>query len=324
MTFAHPILLLGLIPVLILGWLGYRSARKTQPGIRFSATNDAAEVPQSVWVRLRGLPSVLLFLSIALGILALTRPQERDVVVERTAEGIDIMMALDVSRSMLERDFYPNRFEAAKVVASDFVDGRVSDRIGLVVFSGEAYTQAPLTLDYSFLKRMLRDVQTGLIKDGTAIGTAIATATARLRESDAVSKIIILLTDGENNAGSIDPSTAADLASALNVKIYSIGVGGDGTSGGGSMFDQFLGPASQVDEETLRNVAERSGGRYFRARDAEALRSIYEAISELEKTEIEESSYVDVEERYAWFLWPAAGSFLLHILLVNTRLRRVP
>ncbi|MDX1440617.1 MAG: VWA domain-containing protein, partial [Rubricoccaceae bacterium] len=181
----------------------------------------------------------------------------------------------------------------------------------------------PLTLDYPFLKRMLRDVQTGLITDGTAVGTAIATATARLRESEAVSKIIILLTDGENNAGTIDPSTAAELAEALGVKIYSIGVGGEGRPPRG-LFDQLTGPPSMVDEETLRDVAERSGGRYFRATDAEALRSIYDAISELEKTEIEENTYVDVKERYAWFLWPAVGMFLLSILLETTRLRRIP
>ena len=323
MTFAAPIVLLGLLAIPMLAWAAWQHARQAAPGLRYSATADAAAVPATLWTTLRGLPTILLLAAFTLGLVALARPQERDVIVERSAEGIDIVLVLDISTSMTAEDFYPNRFEAAKVVASDFIDGRVSDRIGLVVFAAQAYTQAPLTLDYPFLKRMLAEVRMGVIEDGTAIGTSIATATARLRDSEAASKVIILLTDGQNNRGEIDPTTAAEVAEALGVKIYAVGVGGEGGRAGGGLFGRFL-QIPEVDEESLREVAQKTGGRYFRATDAAALRSIYDSISELEKTEVEETTYVDVEERYGWFLWPAIGLLLLHVVLVNTRLRRVP
>jgi Ca-activated chloride channel family protein len=323
LSFAHPIFLLGLLAVPLLAWSAWKKSQRTAPGLRYSATADAEALPNAFGTRLKGLPTVLSLLALALALTALARPQRRDVTVERTAEGIDIMLVLDVSTSMTAEDFYPNRFEAAKVVGADFIGGRVSDRIGLVVFAAQAYTQAPLTLDYPFLRRMLFEVRMGLIEDGTAIGTALATATARLRDSEAESKVIILLTDGQNNRGEIDPTTAAEVAEALGVKIYAIGVGGEGGRVGAGIFGPFH-QVPEVDEATLREVAGKTGGRYFRAADAEALRSIYEAISELERTEIEETSYVDVDERYHWFLWPALGVLLLNILLVNTRLRRVP
>ena len=323
MSFADPIFLLGLLAVPLLARAAWKQSRLTAPGLRYSATADAEALPKTLGTRLKGLPTVLSLLALTLSLTALARPQRHDVTVERTAEGIDIMLVLDVSTSMTAEDFYPNRFEAAKVVGADFIAGRVSDRIGLVVFAAQAYTQAPLTLDYPFLRRMLFEVRMGLIEDGTAIGTALATATARLRDSEAESKVIILLTDGQNNRGEIDPTTAAEVAEALGVKIYAIGVGGEGGREGGGIFGPFM-QVPEVDEATLREVAGKTGGRYFRATDAEALRSIYDAISELERTEIEETSYVDVEERYQWFLWPAFGVILLNILLVNTRLRRVP
>lgn len=307
----------------LLAWAAWKQSQRATPGLRYSATADAEGLPRTLGTRLRNLPAILSLLALALALTALARPQLRDVTIERTAEGIDIVLVLDVSTSMTAQDFYPNRFEAAKVVAGDFIQGRVSDRIGLVVFAAQAYTQAPLTLDYPFLRRMLFDVRMGLIEDGTAIGTALATATARLRESDSESKVIILLTDGQNNRGEIDPTTAAEVAHAIGVKIYAIGVGGEGGQAGGGIFGPFM-QVPEVDEATLREVAAKTGGRYFRAADAEALRSIYEAISELERTEIEQTAYVDVEERYAWFLWPALAVILLNVLLVNTRLRRVP
>ncbi len=254
--------------------------------------------------------------------LGLARPQVRDATVERSTEGIDIVLALDVSTSMTAEDFVPNRFEAAKAVAAEFVRGRESDRIGLVVFAAQAYTQAPLTLDYPFLLTMLQEVRMGLIEDGTAIGTALATATARLRDSEAASKVVILLTDGQNNRGQVDPQTAAEAAAALGVKVYAVGVGGDGPSRRGP-FGGF-GPAPEVDEVALRRVAETTGGRYFRATDAQALRQIYDAISELERTEIEETVLLDVEERYPLFLWPALACLLAAVALSTTRLREVP
>ena len=325
MAFASPLWLIALAAVPLLAWLAWR-ARGPQPGLRYSVADDVAALDATGWARWRWLPSALLLAALTLGILGLARPQERDASVERSTEGIDIVMALDVSTSMTAEDFVPNRFEAAKAVAAEFVRGRESDRIGLVVFAAQAYTQAPLTIDYPFLLTMLQEVRMGLIEDGTAIGTAIATATARLRDSDAASKVVILLTDGQNNRGQVDPQTAAEAAAALGVKVYAIGVGGEGGALRGRMpfGGTRLQAAPEVDEDALRSVAETTGGRYFRATDAQALRQIYDAISELERTEIEETVLLDVEELYPWLLWPALGCLLLAVAFSTTRLREVP
>ena len=300
--------------------------RVTTHGLRFSVAGDATALPTTGWARWRWLPDALVLAALALGILALARPQQTDSIRQRTTEGIDIVLALDISTSMTAEDFAPNRFEAAKTVAAEFVRGRESDRIGLVVFAAQAYTQAPLTLDYVFLQTMLRDVRMGVIEDGTAIGTALATATARLRDSDAESKVVILLTDGQNNRGQVDPQTAAEAAAALGVKVYAIGVGGDGSAPRRRVpFGGILSaPTADVDEDALRAVAQTTGGRYFRATDAQALRSIYDSISELERTEIEETVYLDVDERYPFALWPALACLLLAVTLSATRLREVP
>jgi len=310
------------LPVLI--WMGRR--RVDGRGLAFSVAGDATGLPTTGWARWRWLPDALLLAALALGIVGLARPQQTDSVRERTTEGIDIVLALDISTSMTAEDFAPNRFEAAKTVAAEFVRGRESDRIGLVVFAAQAYTQAPLTLDYVFLQTMLRDVRMGVIEDGTAIGTALATATARLRDSDAESKVVILLTDGQNNRGQVDPQTAAEAAAALDVKVYAIGVGGDGSAPRRRVpFGGILSaPTADVDEDALRAVAQTTGGRYFRATDAQALRSIYDSISELERTEIEETVYLDVDERYPLALWPALACLLLAVTLSATRLREVP
>ena len=303
-----------------------RRRRDAVPGLSFPVADATAALPTTGWARWRGLPDALLLAALGLAIVALARPQETDAVRERTTEGIDIVLALDISTSMTAEDFAPNRFEAAKTVAAEFVRGRESDRIGLVVFAAQAYTQAPLTLDYLFLQTMLRDVRMGVIEDGTAIGTALATATARLRDSSAESKVVILLTDGQNNRGQVDPQTAAEAAAALGVKVYAIGVGGDGGAPRPRVpFGGLLSaPAADVDEDALRAVAQTTGGRYFRATDADALRSIYASISELERTEIEETVYLDVEERYPLALWPALGCLALALALSTTRLREIP
>ncbi len=328
MIFAYPLFLLFLFAVPLLAWWEWRKAHRRPASVLFSDTAAAEAVAPTLWVRLRNLPIALRLGALALGILALARPQLRDVIHERTAEGIDIMLVLDLSTSMKAEDFRPNRFEAAKDVAARFVDGRVSDRIGLIVFAAQAYTQAPLTLDYNFLKEMLRSVQMGLIEDGTAIGTALATATARLRDSEAESKVIILLTDGQNNRGEVDPPTAADVAAALGVKIYAIGVGSEGLDAFGRTIPDYMQrlipQSAQIDEGMLTTVAEKTGGRYFRATDREALAAIYDEISALETTEVQETTYLDVDERYPLFLWPAFGLLLLEVLLSTTRLRRVP
>ncbi|QXD14532.1 VWA domain-containing protein [Rhodocaloribacter litoris] len=327
MEFAEPgwLWLLVLVPV-VGAWTWWRDRHR--PGLRFSNVAAARGVPPSHWSRLRALPAVLRMTTLALGILALARPQERNVTRERFAEGVDIMMVLDTSTSMRAQDFTPNRFEAARNVGAEFIRGRVSDRIGLIVFAAKAYTQAPLTLDYDFLLAMLREVEIGVIEDGTAIGTALATAVARLKDSEARSKVIILLTDGQNNRGEISPETAAEVAATMGVRIYAIGVGARGEAP--FIVDHpFAGPQRrmvpvEIDEEMLQALAEKTGGKYFRATDNEALRAIYREIGELEKTKIEERVYVDHEERYAAFLWPAFGLLLLELLLVNTRLRRLP
>ncbi|HEX8298485.1 MAG TPA: VWA domain-containing protein [Rubricoccaceae bacterium] len=327
MTFASPLWLLLLAAVPALAWHARRRGRAQAEGVRFSAAGDAAALPAVGWARLGWLPGALRLAALALAVVALARPQQRDASVARSAEGIDIVLALDASTSMQADDFVPNRFEVAKTVAAEFVRGRTSDRVGLVVFAAQAYTQAPLTLDYPFLLAMLREVQMGTIEDGTAIGTAIATATARLRDSEAQSKVLILLTDGQSNRGQVDPETAAEAARALGVRIYAIGVGGDGGLGSGSPspFGGMLAPPpTQIDETTLRAVAETTGGRYFRATDAEALRSIYSAIGEMETTRIEETVLLDVEELYRLALWPALLCLGAAAVLSGTRLRRVP
>lgn len=266
--------------------------------------------------------------ALVLGILALARPQVHDVNRERYAEGVDIILVLDTSTSMRAQDFRPNRFEAAREVASEFIQSRVSDRVGLVVFAAKAFTQTPLTLDYSFLQRMLADVEIGMIEDGTAIGTALAMAVNRLKDSEAESKVVILLTDGQNNRGEIDPVTAASVAEALGVRVYSIGVGTRGEAP--FVIDHpFAGRQIQmvpvqIDEDMLQSVATITGGKYYRATDKTALRAIYEEIGELEKTKIEERIYTDVEERYAAFLWPAFLLLLVEVALSATRLRSFP
>ena len=326
-AFANPgwlWLLLALPAILV--WEFWRARSET--GMRFSAVRTLRAVPASMWERIRWLPIMLRMAALGFAIFALARPQQRNVVREQFAEGVDIMMVLDTSTSMRAQDFQPNRFEAAREVGAEFITGRMSDRIGLIVFAAKAYTQAPLTLDYQFLTQMLKEVEVGVIEDGTAIGTAIAMATNRLKDTEAVSKVVILLTDGQNNRGEIDPVTAAEVASALGVRVYAIGVGTHGEAP--FVIDHpFAGPQRrmmrvEIDEEMLRTVASKTGGQYFRATDKRALREIYNEIGELEKTKIEERTYLDYEERYASFLWPAFGLVLLEVLLANTRLRKLP
>lgn len=327
MTFVHPewLWLLTLVPVLGV-WEWWRA--RWRSGLRFSHVRLADAVPATWAQRLRWLPTALRMGVLAFGILALARPQDQNVTRERYAEGIDIMLVLDTSTSMRAEDFKPNRFRAAQEVADEFIQNRVSDRVGLIVFAAKAYTQAPLTLDYGFLQRMLDEVQVGVIEDGTAIGTALAMATNRLKDTEAESKVIILLTDGQNNRGEIDPVTAAEVAETVGVRVYSIGVGTRGSAP--FIVDHpFAGKRRQmmpvqIDEKMLRTVAQKTGGRYFRATSKEGLRTIYEEINQLEKTEIEERIYTSHTERYPLFLWPAFGLLFAEVLLSTTLLRRFP
>ena len=328
MEFAQPYWLFLLLLVPALAFWEFWRAKKKLKGLRFSNIASVKAAPQSIWVHIKWLPMVLRMGALIFGVLALARPQDRNTVVERFAEGVDIMMVLDTSTSMRAQDFQPNRFEAARKVASEFIQGRTSDRIGLIVFAAKAYTQAPLTLDYTFLRQMLGEVEVGVIEDGTAIGTALAMAVNRLKDTEAKSKIIILLTDGQNNRGEIDPVTAAEVAEAINVRTYTIGVGAYGEAP--FIIDHpFAGRQRrmvpvEIDEDMLRTVAEKTGGRYFRATNNEALSTIYEEIGELEKTKVEERIYTDFKERYAQFLWPAFLLLCVEVILSTTRLRRFP
>jgi Ca-activated chloride channel family protein len=319
-TFADPLWLLGLLLVPALALAARRRARP--PGPAYPVASDAAGLAPTWAVRLRGLPVALRLAALALALVAMARPQRPDVSAAREAEGIDIVLVLDASSSMEAPDFFPTRYEAAKEVAAEFVRGRKDDRIGLVVFAGEAFTAAPLTLDHDFVLRMLRpsraEVTAGAMEGGTAIGTAVATAAARLRGGDDRGRVVVLLTDGENNAGAIDPLTAAEAAAALGVRVYAIGVGAT------SAFPSLGGARDGLDEATLQAVARTTGARYFRATDADALRAIYDEISRLETTRVETPVDRPVDERYGLFLWPALGLLALDVLLATTRLRRVP
>jgi Ca-activated chloride channel family protein len=278
------------------------------------------------------LPSGLRIAAFALGIIALARPQRIDAAAAREAEGIDIVLALDASSSMEAPDFFPTRYEAARDVASVFIAERPDDRIGLVVFAGEAYTAAPLTLDHEYLQRVLSPPRTDVTRgmaDGTAIGTALATAMARLRPPDPVrdrpaeghderrGRVVVLLTDGENNAGAVDPSTAADAAAALGVRVYAVGVGAAASPFGPAR-------AGGVDEAALQSITERTGGRFFRATDTGGLRRVYEEISQLERTTVRAAAPASLEDLYPALLWPAILFLVVDIALANTRLRRVP
>lgn len=319
MSWANPewLWLLLLLPLFI-GLHIWRRYKNRRPSLTFSDTSKLIDLPGNwrsygVWIG-----PFCRWMAFALVVLAMARPQFKNTTVERNAEGIDIVLALDISTSMKAEDLKPNRFEAAREVAIDFIDKRISDRIGLVVFARKSFTVVPPTLDYRLLKQLLNDVQMGIIEDGTAIGMGIATAVNRLKESEAKSKVIILLTDGQNNSGEIDPVTAADLAVTYGIKIYTIGAGTRGTAPY-PVQDPIFGKRYQnvnvdIDEEMLTQIASMTNGAYFRATDTDKLKEIYNRIDELEKTEIEELIFTDFEDLYPWFLIPAFILLLFSIV----------
>lgn len=268
----------------------------------------------------RLIPEILLMLVLSLLLTALARPQKTNEKVEQYTEGIDIMLAMDISQSMQIEDFEPNRLEAAKKVALDFIQGRLQDRIGLVVFSGDAFSLAPLTTDYDLLRSYVRDINFEMIDNrGTAIGSALAVVTNRMRESETKSKVCILLSDGDNTAGNIDPITAAELASAYGIKIYTIVVGREGLVPYGKDF--FGRPnmiENTVDESTMRKIAQIGGGEFFRATDNEALASVFSKIDQFEKAEIKETRYKDTSDYYFIYLQWAAALFLMWLILKST------
>lgn len=310
-------LLLLLIPVI--GYQIWKFYHKKNPSLLFSDTSKLAELEGNwrsygIWVA-----PILQILAFTLIVIALARPQYKNTTVERNAEGIDIVFTLDISTSMKAEDLKPNRLEAAKTVAEDFINKRISDRIGLVLFARKSFTMVPPTLDYDMLKQLLADVEMGVVEDGTAIGMGIATAVNRLKESNAESKVIILLTDGQNNAGEIDPVTAADLAVSYDIKIYTIGAGTRGTAPypvRDPIFgDRYQNVEVNIDEEMLTQIANMTDGSYFRATDTEKLEEIYTEIDELEKTEIEEVIYTDIQDLYPRFVLP--GILLLILSLIS-------
>lgn len=328
MEFANPqwFWALLILPILI-GLYLYRYFAHKQATLSFSSVELLQNLPGNWKVHLHWLQALLLWGGIGLLIVALARPQERLTTVERNAEGIDIVLVLDMSTSMLAEDLKPNRFEAARNVAKNFIDGRNSDRIGLVTFAMKSFTVVPPTLDYRLLKDLIDELEMGMIEDGTAIGMGIATAVNRLKESKAKSKVIILLTDGENNAGEIDPVTAADLAKTFDIKIYTIGAGTRGTAPY-PIQDPIFGRRYQniqvnIDEEMLAKVAKLTDGAYFRATDTEQLKKIYEQIDQLEKSEVEELIYTDYKDLYAMYLGFSIGFILLSFILSKTILNGI-
>lgn len=328
MHFASPYYLWLL--TLLVPMIGYYVWRTLQGGasIQISSVAGVVRAPRTVRYYLRHLPFALRAAAFALLVVALARPQDVEQNVRTNTEGIDIMLAIDVSGSMLARDFRPDRITAAKEVAGRFIADRYGDRLGLVVFAGEAFTQSPLTTDQSTLQTMLSRIRSGIIEDGTAIGNGLATAINRLRESDAKSKVIILLTDGVNNRGEIAPLMAADIAADMGIKVYTIGVGTRGKAPY-PVVDMFGNMSFQpmdveIDEKTLEGIAERTGGRYFRATDNDKLQSIYDEINQLEKSKVEVTDYTVYHERFLALLLAALGVLLLEFVFSNIILKRIP
>ena len=329
MRFASSIslVLLLIVPVLIKQFRERHTKKKGS--IRFSNVSRLKQTIPSGFAKYYSLLPILRIITIILLILALARPQSSKGDESITTEGIDIILTLDVSGSMQAEDFKPNRLEAAKKVAADFIRGRKNDRIGLVVFAGHSVTQVPLTLDYKVLLSLLDKVHIDMLQeDGTAIGMAIANSVNRLRNSQAKSKVIILLTDGVNNKGEIDPLTAANLAKALKLNIYTIGAGSKGVARI-PVDDPIFGKRYarvqvDLDEETLQQVAEMTGGKYFQATDEKSLASIYEKIEQLEKSKIDVKQYKDYVELFPYLAYAALGLLCIEMLLTNTRFRKVP
>lgn len=319
-TFAHPWVLLGLVLVpLMVGWWIWRY-RKQDAAVQHSDIAVFDGIAKSLRVRLRWLPYALRCVAVAAMVVALARPQSSLSRQEMTVEGIDIVMAMDISGSMLAEDFKPNRLEAAKRVAADFVEGRKSDRMGLVVFAGQAFTQVPLTVDHHVLLQQLGAVKSGVVRDGTALGDGLATAINRIKDSEAKSKVIILLTDGVNNQGSVDPLSAAEIAKMFGIRLYTIGVGSLGKAPY-PFRDQFGRVHYQnidveIDEPLMEQMAGMTDeGRYFRATNKKALQDIFSQIDEMEKSKIDVTQYSQKRDEQATWLWIALVALALELLL---------
>jgi len=329
MHFANPWLFLLLLLIPLLLWRYLRRLRTGEGSLRFAST-IALEGVQPPWtVRIRHFIFAAKMIAMALLIIAMARPQQGAEEEEILTQGVDIILALDASGSMAAEDFEPrNRLFVAKLVASQFIEGLKHDRAGLVVFAGKAFTRCPLTLDYGVLLNVLDDVALGSIEDGTAIGNSLATCLNRLRESEAKSRVIILLTDGVNNRGEIQPLDAAKIAQAIGVKIYAIGIGSQGTArfpvDDPNYGKVYMNLPVEIDEESLSRISEMTGGLYYRATDRPSLEEIFESIGELEKTDIEVKTYTRYHELFLEYVFTALGLVFLGTLAGSTRFGKVP
>ncbi len=325
-TFGQPLLLLLflIIPFLIIWKFG--KGKKSIAAIRMSTTKGLAK--SKSWKNaIQQFPFIFRLLALSCIILALARPQVKFDETETEGQGIDIVLCIDVSGSMTAQDFTPNRMEAAKKVAIDFVNHRQSDRIGVVIFAGESFTQCPLTTDHYVLKTQISQIRNGLLEDGTAIGSGLATSVDRLRNSKAKSKVIILLTDGVNNGGLIDPSTAKEIAKTFKIKVYTIGVGTDGYAPTPVSTPMGIVMQSQkvsIDEGLLKNIATETGGKYFRATNNRSLENIYNEINKMEKSKVEIITFHRYSEKFYPFIFAAMGFLLIEIILRYTLFRKFP
>lgn len=325
-TFANPELLwlLLIIPVLIAWYIWKNKSSKADVTISSLQGFSGLRVPLKVYLRhsLFALRNV----AIAFLIIAIARPQSRSSWKDIYSEGIDIVMAMDISASMLAQDFKPNRLEASKQVAMEFIDSRPNDRIGLVIFSGESFTQCPLTSDHAVIKNLFAGIHTGMINDGTAIGMGLANAVSRIKDSQAKSKVVILLTDGVNNQGSIAPLTAAEIAKTFGVRVYTIGIGTEGKAlspiarypDGSYEYDYV---DVQIDEKMLSEIADMTGGKYFRATGNSKLKQVYQEIDKLEKTKFEEKSFSNKDEKFFIYALIGGAALMLESLLRYTVFR---
>jgi Ca-activated chloride channel family protein len=325
MIFANPLYFLLLL--LLLPMIGWYIWKQRQASIRMSSSEGFQKAPKTYKIYLRHLPFLFRIAAIVFLIIAMARPQTTDNWNKTTTEGIDIVMTLDISTSMLAEDLKPNRIKAAKEVAASFINGRPTDNIGLVVFAGESFTQCPLTTDHAVLLNLLEDVHCGMIEDGTAIGHGLATSVSRLKDSDSKSKVIILLTDGTNNRGEIAPVTAAEIAQAYNIRVYTIGVGTKGEAPypfQTSMGVRYQNIPVDIDEPTLTKIAQITGGMYFRATNTAALKNIYQEIDQLEKTKMSVQEFSEKQEDYLRFALWGLLFFLLEFLTKYVLLKNVP
>ena len=325
--FANPdfLYLLALLPVLIFWYM--RRHRSATSDFRFSSLKVFGGIKPTLKEKLKHVPFMLRIVVLALLIVAFARPRTASTGENIHTEGIDIALVLDISGSMLAEDLRPNRIEAAKDVALEFIDERANDRIGLVIFAGESFTQCPMTIDHRVLKDLLQQVKSGMVEDGTAIGMAIAQGVNRLKESKAKSKVMILLTDGVNNRGEIDPLTATQIAQTFGIRIYTVGVGtrGEAPYPVQTPFGiRYQNVPVDVDEATLREVASKTDGKYFRATDNRSLREIYAEIDRLEKTRIEVRAYRSYTELFSGWAMAGLVGFLLELILSRTVLRKLP